>query len=269
VSGKAVILAAGRGSRMRYSSGAGLTEDQRAMAELGLKGLIPFEGHAFLEYVLTAVADAGLDEVCVVVRPGEDPIRSALAALPTRRLRLSFVVQEVPRGSADALLKAEGFAGVDPFVLINADNYYPPAALRAVAGLPESGLAGFREETLVDQGGIPGERVASYALAVANDDGLLTDIVEKPDAATMQAMRPHAWVSMTCWRFRPIIFQACRTIGPSSRGELELPDAVRLAVSRFGEPFRVIPVEEPVLDLAQQSDVPIVASRLKGLRVSL
>lgn len=46
---KAVILAAGRGTRMQQEwPGARIDDAQRRMAEQGLKGLIPFHGHPFL-----------------------------------------------------------------------------------------------------------------------------------------------------------------------------------------------------------------------------
>lgn len=130
---RAVILAAGRGTRMRRPApGIGLRREQRAMAERGLKCLIPFHGRPFLDYVITALADAGIEEACLVVRPGADPVRTYCERARTRRVRLSFAVQPEPLGSANALLAAEDFAAGEPFIVVNADNYYPPAAVAAL-----------------------------------------------------------------------------------------------------------------------------------------
>ena len=68
-------------------------------------------------------------------------------------------------------------------------------------------------------------------------------------------------VSMNCWRFDARIFEACRDVAPSARGELELPIAVMLAVSR-GVAFRAVPARGPVLDLSRRADAAEVARRL-------
>ncbi len=67
---------------------------------------------------------------------------------------------------------------------------------------------------------------------------------------------------MNCWRFGPSIFTACRTITPSARGELELPEAVRYAVTVMGERLLTFPIEAAVLDLSQRGDIAEVERRL-------
>jgi dTDP-glucose pyrophosphorylase len=267
-----VVLAAGRGTRMqRQAPGAGLSEAQRALADRGLKALIPLHGHAFLDYVLSAVADAGVADICVVVGPGAHPVRQHYERVATTRVRIQFAVQDEPRGAAHALLAAEEFAAGEPVLVLNADNYYPAAALAALRDGAGSALAGFRRDVLVARGNIPGERVGAYAVALADADGLLTELIEKPGMAELERLerRDGSWISMTCWRFRAPIFEACRAIRPSARGELELPDAVMHAVRRLGEPFRVVPVNEPVLDLTARTDIETVARLLRDRRVCL
>lgn len=267
---RAVVLAAGRGTRMqREDAGATLDAGQRAMAERGLKGLIPFHGHPYLAYVLSALADAGYREVCLVVAPGENPIREHFQEAATERLRLHFQVQQEPLGSAHAVLAAEPFAGTDPFLVINADNFYPPEVVAPLRELHGSGMAGFRRYTLTARSNIPAERIAAYALVTTDPDGVLTGIVEKPTPEVALRLADHAWISMTCWRFEASIFEACRAVRPSSRGELELPDAVALAAAEMGERFQVVPVEEGVLDLSSRADVASVERWLRGRVVRL
>src|SRR3972149_3491131 len=74
-SSKAVILARGLGTRMRRADdGVLLANPQAAAAETGVKALIPMR-RPFLDYVLSALADAECGRVCLVVGPEHDALR--------------------------------------------------------------------------------------------------------------------------------------------------------------------------------------------------
>ena len=253
----------------RQDRHAVLEASQAAAADTGVKAMIPF-GRPFLDYVLSALADAGLSEICLVIGPEHGAIRRYYTrSVSPRRLLVSFAIQEKPLGTADAVLAAEAFAGNDPFVAVNADNYYPVSAYRSLCFLPGAGLPVFRLATLVMKGNIPAERVRHYALAAVDRDGFLERILEKPDEATLASVGEKAWISMNCWRFSPAIFQACREIDLSPRGELELPRAVDYAVVALGQRFRAVPCREGVLDLSTRADIAPVAERLRGIAVQL
>lgn len=266
---KAVILARGLGTRMRAAdASAALTGDQAAVADLGLKAMIPI-GRPFLDYVLTILADAGYRQACLVIGPEHQRVRDYYRDLGPRRIEVSFAVQEQPKGTADALLAAEDFAQAQQVAVFNGDNYYPPQALRALREeLAGSGLVAFGREGLLT-GNIPAERIRQFAIVQTDGAGRMVRIVEKPSPREVAAAGQPVRVSMNCWRFRPVIFQACREVPPSSRGELELPDAAQLALSRYGEPFTVLHCEAPVLDLSSRADVAAVKCRLGGMKVNL
>lgn len=261
---RAVVFAAGRGTRMQAPDDTvSLTPEQEAAADRGLKMLIPIHGRPFLAYVLHELAEAGYEEACLVVGPGaDDPVRTAVAAMRIERLRIIFAEQAEPLGSAHALLAAEPAVGDGSFLAINADNVYPSSALARVRELKEPGLAGFDADALVARSNVSARQVAAFAL-IEVEDGYMVRIVEKPDAATALRMED-APVSMTVWRFDPSIFDACRDIEPSERGELELADAVTLAMER-GTRFRVVPVTEGVLDISRRGDIPDVERWLRGV----
>ena len=258
---RAVVLAAGRGTRLRRRDGTPIDPGQAAAAERGLKPLVPFHGHPFLAYALHELADAGVERVCLVVGPGDDPVRAAAESLPLQRLRLDLAVQREPRGVADALLAAEPVVGDEPFLMVNGDNLYPAAALAPLRDLPGPGLAAFDRDALVARSNIPADRVAAFAL-VRDRDGWLETIVEKPTPDEARALAG-APVSMNAWRFDAAIFDACRAAPPSPRGEIETADAVRIAMER-GTRFRVVPVRAGVLDLSTRADIPAVEARLAG-----
>jgi glucose-1-phosphate thymidylyltransferase len=184
------------------------------------------------------------------------------------RLRVAFAVQAAPIGTADALLAAEEFVAGEPFVVLNADNYYPVDGLRRLRDAVEPATLAFSSEGLVRDGGISAERIARYALLEVDEDGYLTEITEKPDDATLTTRRG-ARVSMNVWRFNSDIFRACREVRPSPRGELELPMAVQLAVGVLGTRIRALPIDATVLDLSHRADIPAVAARLRAVEVTL
>ncbi len=262
---KAVILARGLGTRMRRADHtASLDPVQDAAAASGLKAMISF-GRPFLDYVLSSLADAGVAEVCLVIGPEHDAIRDYYSSQsPPRRLRVSFAVQREPRGTADAVLAAEGFAAGEDFLAVNSDNIYPVPALSALVQLAGPGVALFEREALIAASNISADRIASFAACRVGADGYLEEILEKPDPAALASLGPDALVSMNCWRFSRAIFEACRRVELSRRGELELPMAVREAITR-GVRFKVVLSREGVLDLSRRSDVAAVAERLRGV----
>ncbi len=262
---KAVVLARGLGTRMRQEDvAAALDLGQAAAARQGLKAMISF-GRPFLDYVLSSLADAGLREACLIIGPEHGAIREYYTEkAPPHRLHVSFAIQPEPRGTADAVLAAESFAAGEDFLAVNSDNIYPVSALSALARLAEPGVALFERDALIAQSNIPAERIASFAVCRVGADGYLEEILEKPNPAILASLGPGALVSMNCWRFSPAIFEACRRVPLSPRGELELPMAVREAIAR-GVRFKVVRSREGVLDLSRRSDVAAVAERLRGV----
>jgi NDP-sugar pyrophosphorylase family protein len=83
---RAVILARGLGTRMRKAdSTARMSGDQAHVASTGVKALIPI-GRPFLDYVLSALADAGVHRICLVIGPEHDVLRRryTVEAKPSR-----------------------------------------------------------------------------------------------------------------------------------------------------------------------------------------
>lgn len=267
---KAVILARGLGTRMQKSDDSvALEAAQATAADTGVKAMIPI-GRPFLDYVISALADAGYRQVCLIVGPDHDSIRTYYCdEAKLDRLSIDFAIQEEPRGTADAVAAAEAFASSDPFLVINSDDYYPVEALRRLREVAGSATALFERESMITGSNIPSDRIRAFAVGLTNGEGVLRQILEKPSEEQLASIpRPH-WLSMNCWRFGPSIFEACRHIGPSSRGELELPDAVQYAMDELGETFQVVHVRAPVLDMTSRQDIAAVAQRLAGVEVRL
>jgi glucose-1-phosphate thymidylyltransferase len=175
------------------------------------------------------------------------------------------VIQDEPRGTADAVFAARDAVRAAPFLVLNADNYYWPATLRVASGIHGCGLIGFEAEALIRQSNIPPERVLRYALLDVGPDDTLRAIREKPAPDDPLALAPERWVSMNLWSFTPVIFEACDRVRPSPRGELELQDAVTIAIRDLGVAFRVVRRHDGVLDLSVRADIAAVRERLAGV----
>jgi glucose-1-phosphate thymidylyltransferase len=244
---------------------AWLTVEQEKAADAGVKAMMPIAGRPFLDFVLSSMADAGISHVGLVVAPDHDTLRSYYTATaPPARVILDFIVQPTPLGTADAVRAAQSWTRSEPFLVVNADNLYPTTTLRELTQLTEPGLPGFDADDLVQSSNIESTRIKAFALIETDARGYLTRIVEKPADAEASRRANRTGVSMNCWRFDERIFDACRDVALSPRGELELPTAVGLAVSR-GVPFKVFPARGPVLDLSQRADAAEVSRRLEGV----
>jgi glucose-1-phosphate thymidylyltransferase len=242
-----------------------LTPEQQRAADAGLKAMMPVAGRPFMDYVLSSLADAGIAEVALIVAPEHAATRRyyTIDARP-RRVRVAFVVQERAVGTANAILSAERWCAGDPFLAMNSDNLYPSAVLRRLVALEGPGLPVFTRGDLVRSSNIPDERVRAFAIVEIDRGGSLSRIVEKPAAGVVEAAGETALVSMNCWRFDARIFDACRDVPASARGEFELPEAVGLAVAR-GVRFHTFPASGPVLDLSRRVDAAELERRLAGV----
>jgi glucose-1-phosphate thymidylyltransferase len=259
---------------------AQLTPEQQRVADAGLKAMIPVNGRPFLDYILSSLADAGIRDVALVVGPEHNALRRYYQAdAPPVRVGIGFVVQDQALGTAHAVLAAERWVQSEPFLTINADNLYPVDALAALAALAEPGLAVFDPEDLIRSGNIPPERIRSFALLDVDGRGYLAGIVEKPanpdeslwlpplGGRTSEGGRTSkggSYISMNCWRFDERIFQACREVPRSARGEFEISEAVGVALRR-GVSFKAVPARGPVLDLSTRADAADVTRRLAGI----
>lgn len=255
---KAVILARGLGRRMRADFGSSeLSEDQRRIASKGIKTLMPIVGEkTMLELLVETLSDGGFTELCLVIGPEHDTIREFCSR---KKLAVDFAVQQDPVGTADAVLAAETLIYTNElFLVVNSDNLYPVDSLRRLRAINRPGLLGFEREALIEKSNIPADRIAKFATLDVDIEGHLTRIVEKPKFVESDSL-----VSMNAWLFSPMIFEACRTIEPSSRGEYEIAAAVQYAMENLGERFVVVRSSEGVLDLSSRADIENVRRFLK------
>lgn len=200
---KAVILAAGRGTRM-----GGLTSDLP-------KPMLPLAGRPILEHLLDRLRSAGFSDFAIVTGYRREAIEEHFAGLG-----ITFLRQEHTDGTARAALLAKEFVGADSFLLTFGDilvdgREYSAMADRMRQDPPVTAVAAAR---WVDD---PWQGAAVY-----ERDGRVTRIVEKPSPGSSTTN----WNSAGVYCFRAGVFDEFARVPKSPRGEYELTGAVEVLV---------------------------------------
>lgn len=199
---KAVILAAGRGTRMQ-----GLTE---ALP----KPMLPVGGKPILAHVVENIREAGLVDALIVTGYRAEQVESYFEGQPG----ITFRRQEPLDGTARAALVARQFAGGESFLLTYGDILVAPEAYR---GMVER-LKGTEAVVAVKYVDDPYQGAAVYV-----EGERIGNIIEKPP----RGMSATHWNSAGFYCFRPSIFEHLAAVPLSPRGEYELTDAVRLLLA--------------------------------------
>lgn len=198
----AVLLAAGRGTRMRN-----LTNDLP-------KPMIAVKGKPILQHILEGLHGAGIQRFLIVVGYRAEVVRDFFGDGSRFGPSIDYVTQVVQDGTGRVVDLARDFAASQPFVLSYGDILVDPANYRTLCDLQNS-------EALVSVKRNEQE-MAKGGCVVVNDQFLLTDLIEKPAGPA-----PSPWYNAGIYTFRPSIFNYTARLERSPRGEYELTDAIR------------------------------------------
>ena len=200
---KAVILAAGRGTRMRELT-----------AELP-KPMIQVRGKPVLQYIVEGLRNACIGELLLVVGYRADAVREFFGDGSRFNIAIQYVTQIVQDGTGRVVDLARDFVGNCPFILAYGDILVDPANYEPLVNLPgdvEAMLTVTR-----------GEDVSKGGAVFLNDEMDLVDLREKPKPGEPTS----PWYNAGLYAFRPSIFEFTAKLKPSPRGEYELTDAIR------------------------------------------
>lgn len=213
---KAVVLAAGRGTRMRQ-----ITRDLP-------KPMLPVQGRPILDHILLGLAETGFREVCVITRYHAEVIENHLAEGTRYGLRLTCRRQGDLPGTGKAVEPARDFVGSEPFLLTYGDILVRPHTYqRARDRFAESRCDGIVTVTR-------GEDVRQGGLMLFDSEFRLRRLVEKPDQNQLTRLQNEEWLrpgdpvwyNAGIYIFRPALFPYIARLRPSPRGEYELTDAI-------------------------------------------
>jgi len=199
---KGLILSGGAGTRLR------------PITHTSAKQLVPVANKPVLFYGIEALVDAGVTEIGIVIAPETgDEIRAAVGDGSALGANVTYIPQAEPLGLAHAVLTAEEFLGDAPFVMYLGDNLLRDG----ITGLVEA----FRRnepDALI----LLTQVLDPQHYGVAELDGeRIVSLVEKP------ADPPSDLALVGVYMFKPVIFDAARSIEPSARGELEITDTIQ------------------------------------------
>jgi len=214
----AVVLAAGKGTRMRS-----------AMPKV----LHSAAGRPLLSWVLESARAAGCERILVIVGHGAEQVREEIGGEDVQ-----WVLQEEQKGTGHALMQAEPYVDGDAMLLVLSGDVplVTPATLEHLAAGAEAGWGAMAVADLEDPG--------SLGRVLADGYGALRRIVEAADATpeVLAIKRVNAGLYALP---APQIFDYLRQIGTdNAQGELYLTDAVTRAAER-NRLVLLVPLPDP------------------------
>lgn len=233
---KAVVLAAGKGTRM-----GALTEDLP-------KPMLPVNGKPLLEHILDRLAQAGVRECGIVTGYRHEAIEQYFVGRGANYpMRLEFIHQQVINGTGGAAKLARGFVGNDAFLMTYGDIWCESEdyarVMQPIEVEPET------DATLavkyVDD---PFQGAAVYVA-----DGFIRKIIEKPPKGTSATH----WNSAGIYGFRPSVFEQIDRVPLSVRGEYEITSAFEQMIDA-GAKLRAVEIKGTWRDIGRPADLTLV-----------
>jgi len=201
---KGLILSGGKGTRLR------------PLTYTAAKQLVPVANKPVLFYAIENLVEAGVTELGIVAGDTIDQIRAAVGDGSRFGARVTYIDQAAPLGLAHGVKIAESFLGNDRFVLFLGDNFIREGVVEFVREFAESDA---NATILLHK--VPNPQ----AFGVAEiEGGRLVRVVEKPK-------EPKTDLAIVgIYMFDHHVFAATKAIKPSTRGELEITDAIQYLV---------------------------------------
>jgi len=205
---KAVLLAAGRGTRMRD------------LTEALPKPMLEVRGKPVLQHIVDGLRINGLTNLLIVVGWRAEMVKEFFGDGSKFGVQIQYETQTVQDGTGRVVALARDFVDANPFLLTYGDILVASENYRGISDslADADAVISVKRSDDVSQGGA----------VFVNDKFELVDLREKPKPGEPTS----PWYNAGIYAFRPSIFDFIAKLEPSPRGEYELTDAVRnLALS--------------------------------------
>ncbi len=196
---KAVILAAGEGSRMR------------PLTYTRPKVMLPLANKPILEHLLSEVIKAGIGEFIFVVGYRDEQVRRYFGSGNKWGVKIDYCLQRKQLGTADAIGMVQSLTSGN-FLVMNGDAIMSYKDIASLAGKGDITICGKEVSDTRDLG------------VVEVSEGRVVHIYEKV------AKPPSNRANIGLYLFTPDIFDAIAKTPKSSRGEYEITDSLCLLI---------------------------------------
>jgi dTDP-glucose pyrophosphorylase len=262
-------------------------------------------GETIMDYSLYDAWRSGFGKVVFVVREEIlETVRDIFLPRLAGRIQAEFVVQSLdklipeafrnperkkPWGTGHAVLCAR-HAVSEPFVVINADDFYGRGAFESIAGFFSDNqsdqvhaMVGYRLASVLSDFG-----TVSRGVGETDGNGFLTTLVERTAIArdgdsifytensSRTTLSPDAPISMNFWGFYPSVFELASKLfveflqksGGDARSEFYIPIIVNEMIQRQQGKVKVLGGGSTWFGVTYQEDRPLVTARIRELVTS-
>ena len=199
---KGILLAGGAGSRLFP-----ITKNIS-------KQLLPVYDKPMVYYPLSTLMLGSIRDICLISTPDHLPLYQELLGDGSQwGIKLSYLVQEQPKGIAEAFILAEDFIGDSKVCLVLGDNIFYADGMQKTL---ESALA-------IDE---PGAEIFCYYVRDPGRYGVVTfDAAGRPTGIVEKPKQPASNYAVTgLYVYDRQVVDIAKSLKPSGRGELEITD---------------------------------------------
>jgi NDP-sugar pyrophosphorylase family protein len=191
--------------------------------------MLPLYGKPVLEYILNGLNYAGLKEIIMVVGYKKEQIINYFKKGTEWDVNIEYIEQKELNGTGGALLLCEKLLKNDHFYLTWGDIIVPYEIYKKVYTIYKIEKQDFILVTNYTED-------TSQGAAVACQDDYCLDIIEKPPHGTINSKLNNCGIFILSKE----IFKVLKRFKPSSRGEIELPQALSLGIRTKNWKIRVL-----------------------------
>lgn len=215
---KGIILAAGKGTRLY------------PMTKPVCKPLLPVYDKPLIYYSIAVLMEADIRDIMIIIPPEEEQtFRKLLGDGSAFGVQITYAVQYVARGIADAFLVAEDFVQGDSACLILGDNIF------YAKDLHEKLMQATSNPNGATVFGYYVDDPRAFGVVEFDEDGKAISLEEKPKHPKSNYIIPGLYF------YDAEVLALAKTLQPSARGELEITDLNRLYLE--SGKLQVIPLE--------------------------